>query len=391
MFYLIRRAFGRLWRNKKIYIFILLELVIGLTIIACQVNVSEAIEVRLAEYERQFEKSGISIHYFLEEGDVMSGDLAITREDFEFLSKQYGAEVELSYVSYGSAHNFDMKTITILGMSDFAFEKMFGVEGKGPYIGSVAKTYAEKGVVGMDDELSIDVNGIQIKENFYPFQEFSSEQNKVGIIDFSSIAMYDKLAETCIVVPLSMQEILEEKKILRNCALELCGIGDTGGQRIREIGEEIIVLLSERHTNYTYEQVNKIKDYEENSASLSDSLTLLSWISGFSLFIVSVGITGVLFIFLDKRRRDILISHWVGAEKWKLVMELFLELCILCLLGGAVSLGIAAAMVTALQTSQYVVKMTFEAVWEVMGISLLIAVGTGSVSMLCVNTKGTRI
>lgn len=391
MFYLIRRAFGRLWWNKKIYIFILLELVIGLTIIACQMNVSAAIEARLAEYERQFEKSGISIHYFLAEGDVMSDGLAITREDFEFLAKQYGAEVELSYVSYGSAYNFDMKTITILGMSDFAFERMFGVERKEPYIGSTAKTYVEKGVVGMDDELSIDVNGIQIKETSYPFQEFNSEQNKVGIIDFSSIAMYDKLAETCIVVPLSMQEILEEKKVLRNCTLELCGTGDTRGQRIREIGEEIIVLLSERHTNYTYEQVNKIKDYEENSASLSDSLTLLSWISGFSLFIVSVGITGVLFILLDKRRKDTLISYWVGAEKWKLVVELFLELCILCLLGGAVSLGIAAAMVTALQTSQYVVKMTFEAVWEVMGISLLIAIGTGSVSMLCVNTNRTRV
>ena len=68
MCYLITRAFGRLWHNKKIYAFILLELVIGLTIIACQMNVSKAIEARLTEYERQFEKSGISIHYFGAEG-----------------------------------------------------------------------------------------------------------------------------------------------------------------------------------------------------------------------------------------------------------------------------------------------------------------------------------
>ncbi len=391
MFYLIRRAFGRLWWNRKIYIFILLELVIGLTIIACQKNVSEAIEARLVEYERQFEKSGISIQCFLSESDALSGGLAITWEDFEFLSKQYGDEVELSYVSYGSAYNLDMKTITILGMSDLAFERMFGVEGKKPYIGSTAKTYVEKGIVGMDDELSIDVNGIQIKGTFYPFQEFNREQNKVGIIDFSSIAMYDKLAETCIVVPLSMQEILEEKEVLWNCTLELSQAGNTEGTRIREIGEEMIVLLSERHTNYTYEQVNKIKDYEENSADLSDSLMLLSWISGFSLFIVSVGIMGVLFILLDKRRKDMLISYWVGAEEWKLVVELFLELSFLCLLGGVVSLGIAATMVTMLQTSQYVVTMTSEAVWRVMGISLLIVVGTGSVSLLCVNTSRTRV
>lgn len=390
MFYLIRRAFGRFWWNKKTYIFILLELVIGLTIIACQINVSEAIEERLTEYEEQFEKSGISIHYFLSEGEVLTEGLAITREDYEFLSKQYGKEVDLSYVSYGSTYNFDMKTITILGMSDLTFKRMFGVEGKEPYIGSTAKSYAEKGVVGMDDELSIDVNGIRIRGMFYPFREFNNEQNKVGIIDFSSIAMYDKLAESCIVVPLCMQEILEEKEILRNCTLEICGTGDTGERRIREIGEEIIVLLSERHTNYTYEQMNKIKDYEENSASLSDSLTLLAWMSGFSLFIVSVGITGVLFILLDKRRKDTLISYWVGAEKWKLVVELFLELCFLCLLGGAVSLAIAAAMVSTLQTSQYVVKMTFAAVWKVIGISLLIAVGTGSVSMLCVDTNRTN-
>lgn len=391
MCYLMKRALGRLWWNKKVYIFILLELVIGLTIITCQMNVSEAIEERLKEHERQFEKSGISIHYFLSEGNALSGGLAITKEDFEFLMKQYGEEVQLSYVSYGSVFNFDMKTITILGMSNWAFERMFGVEGKEVYIGSVAKSYVEKGVVGMDEEFSIDVNGIQINGMSYPFREFDREQNKVGIIDFSSIAAYDKTAEKCIVVPLSVQGILEEKGIVKNCTLELCGKGNTGAQRIREIGEEIIALLTEWHGNYTYEQVNKIKDYEENSASLSDTLTLFSWILGFSLFLVSVGIMGVVFILLDKRKKDIMISFWVGAEKWKLFAELLLELCFLCLLGGVLSLGIAAIMVPALQTSQYVVKMTFGAVWKVVGISLLIALGTGSVSMLCINTKSTRV
>ena len=391
MCYLIKRAFGRLWWNKKVYIFILLELVIGLTIIACQVNVSKAIEERLEEYERQFEKSGISIHYFLSEGNVLSGGLAITKEDFEFLMKQYGEEVQLSYVSYGSVFNFDMKTITILGMSDWAFERMFGVEGKEVYIGSVAKSYVEKGVVGMDEEFSIDVNGIQINGMSYPFREFDREQNKVGIIDFSSIAAYDKTAEKCIVVPLSVQGILEEKGIVKNCTLELCGKGNTGAQRIREIGEEMIALLSERHGNYTYEQVNKIKDYEENSASLSDTLTLFSWILGFSLFLVSVGIMGVMFIILDKRKKDTLISYWVGAEMWKLVAELFLELCFLCLLGCVVSLGIATILVPTLQTSQYIVKMTFQAVWRILGISILIGLGTGSVSMLCINTNSTRV
>lgn len=391
MFYLIRRAFERLWWNKKIYIFVLLELVIGLTIIACQINVSRAIEARLTEYERQFEKSGISIQYFLAEGAAFAGGLAITVEDFEILTERYGDEVELSYVSYGSMYNFDMKTITILGMSDLTFERMFGVEGKEPYIGSVAKSYVEKGVVGMDDELSMDTNEIKLKGTLYPFCEFNSEQNKVGIIDFSSIAAYDKLAENCIVIPLSMQKILEEKEVIINCGLELCGKENTDGERIREIGEEIIAFLSERHTNYTYEQANKIKDYEENSASLSDTLTLFSWILGFSLFLVSVGITGVLFILLDKRKKDTMISYWVGAEKWKLVLELFWELGFLCLLGGLISLGIAAIMVPMLQTSQYVVKMTFDAVWKVIGISLLIAIGTGSVSMLCVNTNRTRV
>ena len=178
---------------------------------------------------------------------------------------------------------------------------------------------------------------------------------------------------------------------MKNCTLELCGKGNTGAQRIREIGEEMIDLLSERHVNYTYEQVNKIKDYEENSESLSETLTLFSWILGFSLFLVSVGIMGVVFILLDKRKKDIMVSFWVGAEKWKLFAELLLELCFLCLLGGVLSLGIAAIMVPALQTSQYVVKMTFGAVWKVVGISLLIALGTGSVSMLCINTKSTRV
>ena len=98
-----------------------------------------------------------------------------------------------------------------------------------------------------------------------------------------------------------------------------------------------------------------------------------------------------MFILLDKRRKDTLISYWVGAEKRKLVVELLVELCLMCLFGSLVSLGIATAMVSALHTSQYVVKMTVEAVWRVMGISLLIAVGTGSVSMLCVNTGRTRV
>lgn len=389
MLYLVDRAVRRLLWNMKIYVFILLELIVGFTMIACQINAAVAIRQRLSEYENQYTKSGLSINaYTKDTNNFVNIGMPVTKEDYDFISEKYKDCFDISYISYGSIYGSNFETIPVVVMSEAAFQKMFGVSQNCPYVGADAKKILKNGTMKMGNASAVFAeDGIYINGEAYLFGEFDDSQNNLKIISFTSIAEYDWFVSDCIVVPITMQTALEEDGILVNCTLELIGKEEANVQKVYEGCEEVITFLAEEHDNYSYEGVNKIQEYEKRSTDLSNTLTLLSWVAKFSLILIVVGMIGVLLILLDRRKKDFMISFWVGADKWKLLLELLLEMFILCFAGGGISLVVSAVVAPALNNSQYTVSMSYEAVQLIMIMCFVIVFVTCMTAISCVKTK----
>ncbi|MBQ7954211.1 MAG: hypothetical protein IJ282_00520 [Lachnospiraceae bacterium] len=393
MFYLVSRAMRRLKWNAKIYGFIVLELVVGFTIIASQINVAKSIERRLYEYEKQYTESGISINAYTK--DMLGGrnnGVPVTKADYDYIAEKYGQMLEISYISYGAIYTRDLDTITVLGMSEVAFQKMFQVKGNSPYIGAEAKAHLEKENVILGDlGVVISSEGIYVNETEYLFKEFDKAKNSEQILSFAPTVGYDKTVRECIIIPVSMQDIFEEFDVLFNCTLELIGKEGISLKELQEKGNEVLVYLSETHDECSYEISNKIEDYQKSSSDLSDTIRVLSWIAKFALFLIVVGMVGVLFILLERRKKDFAISFWVGAERWKLVVELLLEMLLLCFTAGGISLAFSLLIAPALSSSQYAVTMSHEAVGMVGVLCFIIAVATSMTSLFYIRTNNARV
>lgn len=391
MLYLVNRALRRLKWNIKIYVFIVLELVIGFTIIANQMNVTYAVEERLEAFKTQYTESGISVNAYSK--DLFGKrELPVTKKDYDYIVQEYGQILNVSYISYGSVYTSNMETITVCGMSETALQKMFQTEADTAYIGAEAKRLLGAADIVLG-ESAVTICGDEIEANGteYLLLDIPNEKNKENLLSFSAMASADIPLSKCIIIPLSLQEILEEYDVLYNCSLELIGKEGTDSGQLQEAGNEIVKYLLQQHEDNTYETENKIAEYEKGSNDLSETVRLLSWVAKFSLFLVVVGMVGVLFILLEKRKKDFIISFWVGAEKWKLVVELLLEMLFLCVTAGGISLMLSYFMAPTLSNARYTVSMTPGAAGVVLLLSVVIAGVTGMTSLFYIKSKNARV
>ena len=86
MLYPLYRAVQKLWLNRKTYLFLLIEFVLGTTVVLCGYLSGRAATYRLEAYEMQSRKNSISIQYY--GGDGLNA--AVTPEDYAKLCEIYG-------------------------------------------------------------------------------------------------------------------------------------------------------------------------------------------------------------------------------------------------------------------------------------------------------------
>ena len=88
--------------------------------------------------------------------------------------------------------------------------------------------------------------------------------------------------------------------------------------------------------------VNSTDSIEENLAPIKNGLAIAGFgITGLSLFVGAIGIMNITFVSVKERTREIGTRRAMGARRSSILLQFLTEAVSVCLVGGAIGLGIA--------------------------------------------------
>jgi len=99
------------------------------------------------------------------------------------------------------------------------------------------------------------------------------------------------------------------------------------------------------------------------------------FITGLSLFVGGIGIMNIMFVSVAERTREIGIRKAIGAKRRTILLQFLIEAATICLIGGAIGLGIAWPLTLVLQ--QYLPATLSP---TVVSLALLVSLATGVLS-----------
>jgi putative ABC transport system permease protein len=100
------------------------------------------------------------------------------------------------------------------------------------------------------------------------------------------------------------------------------------------------------------------------------------FITGLSLFVGGIGIMNIMFVSVSERTKEIGIRKAIGARRRTILLQFLVEAAALCLIGGAIGLGIAFPL--SLVVDQFLpTAMPLSVVFISIGISLAVGVISG--------------
>lgn len=348
--FILKRCFRRFMHAGRYYIWIMIELAMGASILLCQDSVRIAVQERLAAYERQFMEDTISIiSHATAEHAVKSSKLPVTYDDYLFFLQEYPEDTEIYYMQYGSI--FLGENISVLGVSGNKFQQLTGLcmEDGIVWIGRDVLERIDSSRDFAGQICSVRGNTIFLYGSGFTYRVLDEVKNP-SIINFHSGAGGDISAAKCIFMPIEFVPLLEESPFFQ-ATLEV------GGEAYRQNAEEMIRYLGEENELYRYQAVDRRQVYLRNSKDFSDDIELLGWIGRFALLLTVVGIVGIMLVHLDERKKDFAVTMVVGGTKLSLAVETALEIFLFCMIGGAAALCVSVFAAPALSTSQYLVRL----------------------------------
>ena len=102
----------------------------------------------------------------------------------------------------------------------------------------------------------------------------------------------------------------------------------------------------------TTSQIRNQADFLSVLNDTTETLTmLLAGIAAVSLLVGGIGIMNIMLVSVTERTREIGIRKALGATRRNILMQFLVEAVVLCIAGGAVGVGVGAAMSTAIRQS----------------------------------------
>lgn len=365
------RRFRCAWRY---YIWIILELAAGLTIMICQDSVGIAAMDRLEAYERQFMEDSVSVmSYSGEEWNRDTSELPVPCEVYCSFLEELPKDTELYCMQQGRIY-LGIQDVDLIGMSDNFFRHLIGFDMEDTvWIGREALKQIQEAEAYAGSVCSVGENIICLYGSNFPYRVLEGSIKNPSIIGFSANPDADIQTAESIFVPLGcVTQIQEAGTPFYNSVLAV------GGAEFRQRAEQIAESLTDRSRVFCYEVEDRRQVYLKNSEDLTDDIRIVGWIGKFALILTAVGIIGIMLIHLDERKKDFAVSMVVGATGGRLALETAFEIFILCLFGGIAALGISSIIAPMQSTSQYMVRL------EGHSVALLTVTVLGMAALVCV-------
>lgn len=145
-------------------------------------------------------------------------------------------------------------------------------------------------------------------------------------------------------LPFELYQPYYHYKDVANITLSIKFIGGKS-DNISVINEKLLNIrnyLNKSHKDYKYTISNEFFEYMGKISTAKDENYIFTLIAIVFFLIILIGLVGLFLLFMERRKRELAIAISLGAQRRYLVMELFLEVLCISLIGYVMGAVIAA-------------------------------------------------
>ena len=159
----------------------------------------------------------------------------------------------------------------------------------------------------------------------------------IGIVDTSSQSRFDMSNNISVYMPYTaaMNRLLGRS----NVSSIVLRISDSANPAVAE--DAITRILTRRHGSKDFSLFNSDSLRKAISQSVQVFSILISSIAVISLVVGGIGVMNIMLVSVTERTQEIGIRMAVGARQSDIMMQFLIEALMLCLLGGAIGVGLA--------------------------------------------------
>ena len=230
------------------------------------------------------------------------------------------------------------------------------------------------------------VVGADVAEKLFVHESPLGRKIHVGNESLEVVGVLEKRGSVFGQISLDNQVILPVQKMIRgfrwdpSCTIQV-KVGDPS--RMAAAREELRGLMR---------KIRKVPPGQPDDFAINQQEQLLTqfnkvsaviatsgfFITGLSLFVGGIGIMNIMFVSVAERTHEIGIRKAIGAKRRTILLQFLIEAASICLLGGAIALVIAAAVVEIARHFLPVMKVSLSP--SVVLLALAVALVTGIVS-----------
>ena len=324
MIYLVKKSYKKLYLYRKRYFPLLLEMIIGISMIAVALNIVCSFQERVTRFQENVNNLYINISSNLLNAEASD---VITSADNNHIKEIIANKNTLT--TYYKKCYFKEASIDLLFVEESFFTvimKSHDYDSRAVYIGSNALQKLNQYI---DERYIYELLGFQIL-SFVPLENLVYESKSLLSDAFLSVTFDEKTFDDYIIFPIDAHLFLQEK-----CESNIV-VADDNTDRLLTQVRIIDGYLESKYSNTAYNIFNYHLLAGEEISKNANIAELLNIISGFILIIVSFGLLGLLLIRVNRRRREFAISLMCGATRLNIMLEVYIELLSLVMIAVVV-------------------------------------------------------
>jgi putative ABC transport system permease protein len=180
-----------------------------------------------------------------------------------------------------------------------------------------------------------------------------------------------------------------------------------GGRRFTDVDIAVKASTISAMSDLEYEvigemrKIRKLRPAEEDNFSINKLDSLLGTfnsivgavlaaglvVTSIALFVGGIGVMNIMFVSVTERTREIGIRKAIGAKKRSILMQFLFESAVICMLGGLIGIGIAAALTAVINATLMPASISP----AILVTAVIISIGVGIFAGFVPAYKGARL
>lgn len=339
---LLKVALSSLWINKFRSFLTMLGVIIGIFAVIMLVAIGQGIK---DEFVKQVENIGSNFIVVIP-GDISGGSFnpgsfagasSLTQKDFEDINERKDTKDSKRIMMVNAIPTLNKKKpdmAIVLGTDPIKNDFMGLDLNRGKWITNESKT------------ASI---GINIANQFYGSENPIGKKFKLKNEEFTVVGVVESKAEDSMLSS-QMNDFNYTVVITIDDAAELAGRLEINrivteakdADKVKEVAKDIKQEIKENHDGVEDFSVMTQDDILELFDSILGVIAIaLVGIAAISLLVGGIGVMNIMLVSVIERTREIGIRKAIGATEGDILLQFLVESVIVCLLGGAIALGLS--------------------------------------------------